>query len=100
MKTETALSEFKNEPFTDFTKAENAEAMRQAIEKVKSELGRAYPIIINGEKIDLETKFESINPANRSEVVGRFSDADSDETLTGKAIDAATEAFKSWRNVP
>lgn len=99
MKAETALSEFKNEPFTDFSKPENAEAMRQAIEKVRSELGHDYPVIINGEKIDLESKFESINPANKTEVVGRFSDADSDETLTEKAIDAATEAFKTWRNV-
>lgn len=100
MKAETALSEFKNEPFTDFSKPENAEAMRRAIEQVKGELGREYPVIINGEKIDLETKFESINPAKKSEIIGRFSDADSDETLTEKAIDAATEAFKTWRNVP
>lgn len=99
MKAETAISEFKNEPFADFSKPENAEAMRAAIERVKSELGREYPIIINGEKIDLETKFESINPANKTEIVGRFSDADSDAALTEKAIDAATEAFKTWRNV-
>ncbi len=99
MQTQKSLDEFKNEPFTDFTKAENAEAMRAAIEKVRSELGREYPIIIGGEKIDLETKFESINPANKTEIIGRFSDADSDESLTEKAIDAATEAFKTWRNV-
>lgn len=99
MQTQKSLDEFKNEPFTDFTKANEAEAMRAAIEKVRSELGREYPIIINGEKIDLETKFESINPANKTEIIGRFSDADSDESLTERAIDAASEAFKTWRNV-
>ena len=31
---------FRNEPFVDFTKAENARAMRDALRKVKDELGR------------------------------------------------------------
>jgi 1-pyrroline-5-carboxylate dehydrogenase len=99
MQTQKSLDEFKNEPFTDFTQTNEAEAMRAAIEKVRSELGREYPIIINGEKIDLQTKFESINPANKTEIIGRFSDADSDESLTERAIDAASEAFKTWRTV-
>ena len=64
-------------------------------------MGREYPVIINGEKIELETKFESINPSNKSQVVGVFSDADSDaDNLVERAIDAATEAFKTWRTVP
>jgi 1-pyrroline-5-carboxylate dehydrogenase len=95
MKAERVLDEFRNEPFTDFTKPENAEAMRRAIEQVRGELGRDYPVVINGEKIDLERKFESFNPANKTEVVGRFSDAD--EKLTERAIDAAAEAFQTWR---
>ena len=99
MQTQKSFDEFKNEPFTDFSKADEAEAMKAAIEQVRSELGRDYPIIINGEKIDLETKFESINPADKTEVIGKFSDADSDESLTEKAIDAAAEAFKTWRSV-
>ena len=100
MQTQRTTDEFKNEPFTDYSKPENADAMRQAIEQVRSELGRDYPLIINGEKIELEGKFESVNPAERSQVVGRFSDADADsENLVNRAIDAATEAFKSWRNV-
>ncbi len=60
------MDEFKNEPFTDYSTAENAEAMRAAIEKVRSELGREYPVVINGEKISLASKFESINPANKT----------------------------------
>ena len=99
MQTQKSFDEFKNEPFTDFSKADEAEAMKAAIEQVRSELGRDYPIIINGEKIDLETKFKSINPADKTEVIGKFSDADSDESLTEKAIDAAAEAFKTWRSV-
>lgn len=100
MQTQRVLDEFKNEPFTDFSKPENAEAMKAAIEKVRGELGREYPVLINGEKISLENKFESLNPANKTQVVGVFSEGDTDTSLVDKAIDAATEAFKTWRNVP
>ena len=100
MQTQRMLDEFKNEPFTDFSKPENAEAMRAAIAKVRGELGREYPVIINGEKITLDSKFKSINPANKSEVVGVFSEVDTDTTLVQKAIESATNAFKLWKNVP
>lgn len=101
MQTQKTLNEFKNEPFTDFSAPANKQAMEKAIEQVKSELGRRYPIIINGEKIEFETHFYSINPSQKDEIVGIFSDADADaENLVAKAIDAATKAFKAWRNVP
>lgn len=101
MQTQKSLDEFKNEPFTDFTKAENSDAMKAAIEKVRGELGREYPVIINGEKITLEKKFQSINPAEKSQVIGVFSDADADaDNLVEKAVLAATESFNSWRSVP
>lgn len=99
MQTQKTLDEFKNEPFTDFSKPENADAMRAAIEKVRSELGREYPIVINGEKLSLGSKFHSINPAKRSEIVGVFSEGDTDTSLVEKAITAAGEAFKIWKNV-
>lgn len=101
MQTQKVLDEFRNEPFTDFSKPENAEAMRQAIEQVRSELGKEYPVVINGEKISLDEKFKSYNPANKSEVIGVFSEVDVDaENLVNQAIEAATKAFKTWRNVP
>ena len=100
MQTQRSLDEFKNEPFTDFSVPENEIAMQAAIEQVKSELGREYPVVINGEKITLDEKFESINPANKSEVVGVFSEVDADaQNLVDKAIESATNAFKVWRNV-
>src|SRR3982750_3478409 len=100
MQTQRMMDEFRNEPFTDYSTAENAAAMKAAIDKVRSELGREYPVVINGEKITLPSKFESINPANKSEGVGVFSEVDTDTSLVEKAIDAATAAFKIWRNVP
>src|SRR6267378_782189 len=91
-------TEFRNEPLTDFSKAENADAMRLAIEKVKGELGREYPLVIGRERIKTENKFDSINPANRTQVVGKFQKATKE--LANRAVEAAYETFQTWRNVP
>src|SRR6185295_10580831 len=91
-------TEFKNEPFTDFSKEENAATMRAALDKDKSELGREYPLVIGGERIDTGDTLASINPANRAQVVGTFHKATRE--LADKAVETAAEAFKTWRNVP
>ncbi len=38
-----AQTPFKNQPMTDFTKAENRQAQADALEQVKSQLGRNIP---------------------------------------------------------
>ncbi|HKQ51661.1 MAG TPA: L-glutamate gamma-semialdehyde dehydrogenase [Pyrinomonadaceae bacterium] len=91
-------TEFRNEPFTDFSKEENAQAMRAAIEKVRGELGREYPLVIGGERIKTEAKLESLNPAKKTEVVGRFQKATPE--LAQRAVETAHETFKTWRNTP
>ena len=91
-------TEFRNEPFTDFGKEENAQAMRSALEKVGAELGREYPLVIGGKRITTESKLESINPANRTQIVGRFNKATKE--LANRAVEAAAEAFQTWRNTP
>ena len=91
-------TEFRNEAFTDFTKEENAQAMRNALEQVGKELGREYPLVIGGERITTESKLESINPANRTQVVGRFNKAAKE--LANRAVESAAAAFQTWRNTP
>lgn len=91
-------TEFRNEPLTDFTKEENAVGMRAAIEKVKRELGREYPLVIGGARIETENKFDSINPANRTQVVGRFQKATKE--LASRAVETAYETFKTWSATP
>lgn len=88
-------TEFRNEPLTDFSKEENAVAMRKALAKVKSELGREYPLVIGGERIKTESKLDSLNPANRTEIVGRFQKATKE--LANRAVQAAYEAFQTWK---
>src|SRR5438309_7830120 len=91
-------TEFRNEPFTDFSKEENAQAMRAALERVKIELGREYPLVIGGERIETAAKLDSINPANRTQVVGRFHKATKE--LANKAVESAYDTFQTWRSVP
>jgi 1-pyrroline-5-carboxylate dehydrogenase len=88
-------TEFRNEPFTDFSKEENASAMRAALEKVKSELGREYPLVIGGKRIETGNKLDSINPANRNQIVGSFHKATKD--LANEAVEAAFAAFQTWK---
>jgi 1-pyrroline-5-carboxylate dehydrogenase len=91
-------TEFRNEPLTDFSKEENAAAMRTAIEKVRSQLGREYPLVIGGERIKTEGKLESINPAKRTQVVGKFQKATTE--LANRAVETAYDTFQTWRNTP
>src|ERR1700686_3152422 len=91
-------TEFRNEPLTDFSKEENASAMRAAIEKVRTQLGQEYPLVIGGERIKTEGKLESINPANRTQVVGKFQKATTE--LANRAVETAYDTFQTWRNTP
>jgi 1-pyrroline-5-carboxylate dehydrogenase len=91
-------TEFSNEPLTDFSKDENAQAMRTAIEKVRTQLGSEYPLVIGGERIKTEGKSESINPANRFQIVGKFQKAT--PQLANRAVESAHETFQTWRNTP
>jgi 1-pyrroline-5-carboxylate dehydrogenase len=91
-------TEFRNEPLTDFSKEENAQAMRAALEKVKGQLGQEYPLVIGGERINTEGKLDSINPANRAQLVGKFQKATKD--LANRAVETAYETFQTWRDTP
>jgi 1-pyrroline-5-carboxylate dehydrogenase len=89
-------TEFRNEPFTDFSKEENAQAMRAAIAKVQSELGREYPLVIGGQRISTGNKLDSIDPAKRSQVVGSFHKATKE--LANQAVESAYATFQTWKN--
>ncbi len=91
-------TEFRNEPLTDFAKEENAPAMLYAIEKVKTQLGSEYPLVIGGERIKTDSKLESYNPANRTQVVAKFQKATKE--LANRAVEEGNRAFQTWRDVP
>ncbi|NSL51952.1 L-glutamate gamma-semialdehyde dehydrogenase [Calidifontibacillus erzurumensis] len=86
---------YKHEPFTDFTIESNRQKFKEALEKVNSLLGKDYDLVIGGERITTEEKIVSINPANKEQVIGRVSKAN--QELAEKAMQAAAEAYKTWR---
>ncbi len=96
--TATTVRPFANEPFTDFTQPANKTAFEAALAKVKSELGRAYPLLIDGERVTTQKTITSTSPIDKSVVVGTVSSADI--ALAERALDAAERAFDTWRDVP
>ncbi|HXZ20095.1 MAG TPA: L-glutamate gamma-semialdehyde dehydrogenase [Candidatus Acidoferrales bacterium] len=90
--------EFRNELFTDYSKPANRAAMEAALLKVRSQLGREYPLLIGSERVTTGGKITSTNPSRPSEVIGIFSAAEAEHV--NKAVDAAHKAFESWRHVP
>lgn len=85
---------FANEPFLDFKLPENIRKMQDALELVSTQLGREYPLILNGRPLMTEAKIRSLNPARPGQVVGIHQKAGAEHA--GMAMDAALKAFKSW----
>src|SRR5690606_7416865 len=83
--------------FTDFSVESNKEAYLQGLKTVEGYLGKNYGLYIDGEWISTEEKIVSINPANKTEVIGYVSKANRD--LAEKAMQAAVKAFQTWRKV-
>ncbi len=96
--TRTAQTPFTNEPFVDFSLAENKRAMEAALAKVESELGREYDMIVGGRRLKTEGKIRSINPAKPAQVVGIHQRAEA-EHAEG-AMQAALAAFPAWSRTP
>src|SRR5690349_2188268 len=86
---------FRNEPLTDFTNPENARKMREALTKVRSELGREYDMVIGDQMVRTKEKIVSTNPAHPSQVVGTFQSAGREHVEP--AVRAAAAAFETWR---
>ena len=68
--------------------------MRAAIVRVRQSLGRRYPLVIDGERIDGSQTIVSINPARPAEVVGEVVAATLDDT--SRALSAAGRRFTTW----
>jgi 1-pyrroline-5-carboxylate dehydrogenase len=69
-----------------------------AVNQVKKELGKTYPIIINGKEISSEKRFTVSSPADRTIKIAEFPSGTNDDAL--KAISSAKNAFEKWSNTP
>lgn len=90
--------EFRNEPFADFSKHENAQAMREALTRVGDMLGHEYELVIGGERLRTEEKIVSRNPARPAQKAGIHQKAGAEHAE--KAMQAALRAFETWQYAP
>lgn len=86
---------YKHESLTNFSIKENEKAFQTALKDVEKELGKKYPLIINGEKVFTDEVITSVNPANKKEVIGLVSK--SNKELAEQAMQAADQAFQTWK---
>ena len=86
---------FKNEPGIDFSVQANVERFNEELRKVKAQLGQDIPLVINGEKLTKTDTFNSVNPANTSQLIAKVSKATQDDVE--KAFESANHAYQSWK---
>jgi RHH-type proline utilization regulon transcriptional repressor/proline dehydrogenase/delta 1-pyrroline-5-carboxylate dehydrogenase len=91
---DVSADNFRNEPPTDFSIAENREAMVQALQDVRDQFGQIYPLVMDGKSCDSRASLVSRNPSNTSEIIGRIASATAEQAVD--AIDAAHRAFPAW----
>lgn len=70
----------------------------QAIEIIKKDFGKDYPMIIGGKEIYSDNKFQARSPADTRIVIANFPLATKEDAL--HAIESAKEAFSRWSQVP
>ncbi len=92
------LNEFRNEPFTDFGKAENQAAFTKALARVERALGEEVPVVVGGRRLRTGKLLSSTNPADRSVVLSRHHLAD--RSVAEKAIASARKAQPAWAALP
>lgn len=92
------LSPFTNDPSVDFTLNEHRLAFPKAIADVRKNLGKTYPLYINGKDVTTKDQLPSVNPAKPSEILGHISQAGIEDVKN--AIAAAKKVFPSWRDTP
>jgi RHH-type proline utilization regulon transcriptional repressor/proline dehydrogenase/delta 1-pyrroline-5-carboxylate dehydrogenase len=90
------LPRFENQAMVDFTRADQRAAFPRAIADVRTQLGRTYPLYIDGREIIAAETCCTVNPANPGELLGRISQAGTADVT--QAIAAAKRAFPAWRD--
>jgi 1-pyrroline-5-carboxylate dehydrogenase len=88
------LIPYKNEPGLDWSDEKNIEKMRAALDEVGASLGKSYPLVVGGNRVETDGEIVSVNPASPSQVVGRVAAAS--EREADMALETATHAFESW----
>ncbi len=92
-----SIYSYKTEPLVDFSKKENQDLYLAALKKVEGYLGKTYPLIIGGERVETNRLVNSNNPANHKELIGTIHQAGIKEAE--EAMQVALNTFKTWSKV-
>ncbi|MFN0167488.1 MAG: L-glutamate gamma-semialdehyde dehydrogenase [Bryobacteraceae bacterium] len=92
------LSDFRNEPYTDFSAPANRAAMEAALARVRAQFGKEYDLRIAGGTAKTQTKRNSVNPSSSNEVVGIHQQATPE--MADEAIDDAHRYFSEYSRIP
>lgn len=95
--TSASLPPFVNETYRDFSLPEHRAAMLAALAQVRAELGKEYPLLINGMPETSPEKLLSYNPSDSKEVVGIHQKASPEQAK--RAVEAAFAYFPTWSAV-
>lgn len=93
-----SISTYRSEPLTDFSLTSSRQLMQAALERIKSQLGQTYHLVINGVSTEGSGEMTSTNPGNPVQVIGRVAKADKGHI--DQALEAAWGAFDNWKRVP
>jgi 1-pyrroline-5-carboxylate dehydrogenase len=88
------VPEFVNEALTDFSNPEQRQAMQSALRSVQGEFARDWPLLIGGAQVTSGAWIQSMNPCQKTQVVGRVAKAS--QSQAESALDAAWAAFPEW----
>ncbi len=88
------LTPFFPESYVDFNQPEPRAKMLAALEQVRGQLGRTYPLWVDGKPITTQETFTSISPADPNRVVGVMSKANAD--IADRAVRSAAQRFTDW----
>jgi 1-pyrroline-5-carboxylate dehydrogenase len=71
--------------------------MLAALEQVRTQLGRTYPLWLDGKPVTTSETFTSVSPADPGRVVGVMSKANAD--IADRAVRSAAQHFATWIRV-
>jgi RHH-type proline utilization regulon transcriptional repressor/proline dehydrogenase/delta 1-pyrroline-5-carboxylate dehydrogenase len=89
---------FQNEPLADFAREENRAAMKAALDQVRTQFGRTYPIVIDNQPLPGGKTLDRENPSRKTELVGRVAMASAEQA--NRAVKSCLAAFDGWRDTP
>jgi RHH-type proline utilization regulon transcriptional repressor/proline dehydrogenase/delta 1-pyrroline-5-carboxylate dehydrogenase len=86
---------FVNQPPVDFARAENRDRMQRALDDVRAQLGRHWPLVVAGDAVDTPERLTSLDPSQFERVVGTTAMASAEHVQ--QAVKGAMRALPAWR---